>query len=135
MSKQTLRPDLLWAIEAAQDKQAAEITLLDLAGFGAFTDAFLLCTGLSTPQVQAIREAIEDKLKDHGLRPNHREGRAGAEWLLLDYGSFIVHVFTERVRKYYDIERLWRTARRSDYTESAPGASAGGGGAACTIPA
>ncbi len=81
MSKQPLRPDLLWAIEAAQDKQAAEVTVLDLAGLGAFTDAFLLCTGLSTPQVQAICDAIEEKLETHGRRPDHREGRAGAEWL------------------------------------------------------
>lgn len=127
MSKQTLRPELLWAIEAAHDKQATEVTLLDLSGLGAFTDGFLLCTGLSTPQVQAICDAIEEKLEAHGLRPDHREGRGGAEWLLLDYGSFIVHIFTERVRQFYDIERLWRMARRYNYTETLPDAAAGGG--------
>jgi ribosome-associated protein len=122
-----LRPELRWAIEAAQDKQAAAVTLLDMAGLGAFTDAFLLCTGFSTPQVQAICDAIEEKLKAHGIRPQHREGRGGAEWLLLDYGRFIVHVFTERLHRYYDLERLWRTARRMDFTDSLPDASAAGG--------
>ena len=114
MTADPLRPELRWAIEAAQDKQAAAVTLLDLTGLGAFTEAFLVCTGFSTPQVEAIVEAIEDKLRQHGLRPIHREGKHGAEWLLLDYGRFIVHVFTERQRLYYDLERLWRAGRRID---------------------
>ncbi len=118
-----LRPELRWAIEAAQDKKAADLTLLDLAGLGAFTDAFLLCTGFSSPQLQAISDGIEGALEQHGLRPAHREGRGGAEWLLLDYGSFIVHIFTERLRHYYDLERLWRIARRVDFNDPASGDS------------
>jgi len=125
MSKETLRPELRRAIEAAQDKKAAAVTLLDLKGLGAFTDAFLLCTGFSTPQVQAICDSIEASLEAYGLRPVHREGRAGAEWLLLDYGGFIVHIFTERLRQYYDIERLWRVARRIDFSDPSSGASSG----------
>jgi ribosome-associated protein len=120
-----LRPELRWAIEAAQDKQAAAITLLDLSGLTAFTEAFLLCTGFSTPQVEAIAEAVEEKLRQHGLRPLHREGRQGAEWILLDYGRFIVHIFTERQRLYYDLERLWRAARRIDVTEPQPADGSG----------
>ena len=129
MSTETVRPELRSAIEAAQNKQAGAITLLDLTGLGAFTDSFLLCTGYSTPQVQAITDAIEEALQARGLRPQHREGRSGAEWVLLDYGSFIVHVFTERLRLFYDLERLWRMARRVDFHEGAPGASAAGGAA------
>ena len=110
MSTEKLRPELLSAIEAAQNKKADAITLLDLTGLGAFTDYFLLCTGYSTPQVEAIIDAIEEALKAHGLRPLHREGRSGAEWLLLDYGGFIVHVLTERLRLFYDLERLWARA-------------------------
>ena len=125
-----LRPELQSAIAAAQDKKAAAITLLDLAGLGAFTESFLLCTGFSTPQLQAIADGIEEALKSQGLRPAHREGRGGAEWLLLDYGSFIVHIFTERLRLYYDLERLWRMGRRIDFTESLPDSSATGGGTA-----
>jgi ribosome-associated protein len=128
LSTETLRPELISAVEAAQNKKAEAITLLDLRGLGAFTDYFLLCTGYSTPQVEAISDAIEETLKARGLRPQHREGRSGAEWLLLDYGGFIVHIFTERLRLFYDLERLWRVARRIDYDENAPGSSAAGGG-------
>ena len=127
MTAETLRPELRWAIEAAQDKQAAAITLLDMSGLGAFTEAFLLCSGFSTPQVEAIAEAIEHKLREHGIRPIHHEGQHGAEWLLLDYGRFVVHIFSERQRLYYDLERLWRAARRIDIVEPSPGKSAAGG--------
>jgi len=127
VTAETLRPELHWAIEAAQDKKAASITLLDMSGLGAFTEAFLLCTGFSTPQVEAIAEAVERKLREQGLRPIHREGRQGSEWVLLDYGRFLVHVFTERQRLYYDLERLWRAARRIDIVEPSPGKSAAGG--------
>lgn len=127
MTAQTLRPELRLAIEAAQNKKAAGVTLLDLTGLGAFTDYFLVCTGLSTPQVRAITDGIEETLHARGMRPTHREGRSGAEWLLLDYGSFIVHVFSERLREFYDLERLWRQARRIDFTEPSEDAAAAGG--------
>jgi ribosome-associated protein len=128
LSTETLRPELISAVEAALNKKAEAITLLDLRGLGAFTEYFLLCTGYSTPQVEAISDAVEQALKARGLRPQHREGRSGAEWLLLDYGGFIVHIFTERLRLFYDLERLWRMARRIDFDENAPGSSAAGGG-------
>jgi ribosome-associated protein len=127
VTAETLRPELRWAIEAAQNKQAAGLTLLDLRGLGAFTEYFLLCTGLSTPQLRAISEGIEESLHAHGLRPLHREGRAGAEWLLLDYGGFIVHILSKRLRHFYDLERLWRQARRTDFSEASEDASAAGG--------
>jgi ribosome-associated protein len=114
----SFRPELRWAIDAAQDKKAEAITVLDLTGLGAFTEAFLLCTGFSAAQIAAIIDGIEEKLREHGMRPIHREGRKGAEWVLLDYGRFIVHVFTERQRHYYDLERLWRAGRRIDVTST-----------------
>jgi ribosome-associated protein len=129
LSTENLRPELLSAIEAAQNKKAGAITLLDLTGLSAFTDYFLLCTGYSTPQVEAISDAVQEALKARGLRPQHREGRSGAEWLLLDYGGFIVHILTERLRLFYDLERLWRMARRIDFDENSPGSSASGGDA------
>ena len=129
MSTENLRPERLSAIEAAQEKKAGAVTLLDLTGLGAFTDYFLLCTGYSTPQVEAISDAVEEALKARGLRPQHREGRSGAEWLLLDYGSFIVHILSDRLRLFYDIERLWRMARRIDFDENEPGSPASGGAA------
>jgi ribosome-associated protein len=119
--KHSLQREIRVAIAAAQEKQAAEITLLDFQGLGAFTDGFLLCTGFSARQVDAICDEIEQQLARIGVDLRHREGAAGAEWMLLDFGSFIVHVFTERARRYYDLERLWRTAHRIDFTE--PGAA------------
>ena len=109
--KASLQPELRVAIAAAQEKQAAQITLLDFQGLGAFTDGFLVCTGFSAPQVDAICDEIERQLARIGVHLMHREGKAGAEWMLLDFGSFIVHVFTERARHYYDLERLWRAGK------------------------
>jgi ribosome-associated protein len=116
--KDALTPALRAAIEAAQEKQASDITLLSLAGLGAFTDHFLICTGFSTPQLEAISDEIERRVERLHIRRVHREGSSGAEWVLLDFGSFIVHVFSERARHYYDLERLWRAAKRTDIHSS-----------------
>jgi ribosome-associated protein len=107
-----LRPELRCAIEAAQNKKAAGVTLLDLTDLGAFTGYFLICTAFSTPQVDAIADEIEGQLSLLGLRAEHREGRSQSEWVLLDYGGFLVHIFTERARLFYDLERLWRPAKK-----------------------
>jgi ribosome-associated protein len=119
VNKDKLRPEIRWAVEAAQEKQAVDITVLKLSGAGAFAEYFLLCSGRSQPQIQAIGEAIEERLERQNVRLAHREGKSGAEWVLLDYGSFVVHIFSERARQYYDLERLWRTAERLDFP--APG--------------
>jgi ribosome-associated protein len=111
----SLRPEISWAVEAAQDKQAVDVTVLKLAGVGAFAEYFLLCSGNSSPQIQAIGDAIDERLRSHGIRFAHREGKTGAEWLLLDYGAFVAHIFSERARQYYDLERLWRSAERIDF--------------------
>jgi ribosome-associated protein len=111
----SLRPEIRWAVEAAQDKQAVDITVLKLSGIGTFAEYFLLCSGTSQPQIQAIGEAIDECLRSHGIRFSHREGKPGAEWVLLDYGDFVAHIFSERARQYYDLERLWRTAERIDF--------------------
>ncbi len=114
MIPNSLRPELRLAIEAAQSKKAAAVTVLDLEGLGAFTSAFVLCTGFSPPQVQAISDAVDERLSLFGYVLLHREGYNSASWVLLDYGSFVVHVFSETARLFYDIERLWRAARRTD---------------------
>jgi ribosome-associated protein len=115
------RPELGWAIEAAQNKKGAGITLLDLRKLGSFTDYFLICSGFSAPQIQAIADGIEQELGSRGIAPAHREGYQSAEWVLLDYGGFLVHIFSEKARLFYDLERLWRSARRMDIPE--PGAA------------
>jgi len=79
---------------------------------GAFTDYFLVCSGTNPRQIQAIADEVEKKLGETGLRPNSIEGYRQAEWVLLDYVDFVVHVFSERARRFYDLERLWKSARR-----------------------
>ena len=125
--KTHIPPHVHTAIGAAQEKQAADVVLLDLEGLGAFTDYFLVCTGFSSPQLQAICDEIEERLERTGNRRVRREGKSGSDWMLLDFGGLIVHVFTERARHFYDLERLWRAARRIEFTESREGNSLGGG--------
>ena len=111
MNLESLPEMVRLAIEAAQSKKAGGITVVDLHGVGAFTDYFVICTGFSTPQMQAICNEIEEVLHRELKRtPEHREGHRSAEWALLDFGSVIVHVFGEQARRYYDLERLWRAA-------------------------
>jgi len=101
------------AVEAMQNKKASNITVLDLSKIGTFTEYFVVCTGFSTPQVQAICSEVEEQLyKELKREPEHREGRNSADWALLDFGSFVVHVFSEQARRFYDLERLWRNVPR-----------------------
>jgi len=105
-------------IEAMQNKKASAITVLDLSAIGSFTEYFVVCTGFSSPQVQAICTEIEEQLyKELKREPQHREGRRSADWALLDFGSFVVHVFSEQARRFYDLERLWRNVPRYDIAD------------------
>ena len=100
------------AAQAALDKKARDLTLLDLDGVATFSGYFLLCTGDSRPQVQAIADSIQEQLGSHGLKAHHVEGYQVGEWVLLDYMDFIVHIFSSKARAFYDLERLWRPAKR-----------------------
>jgi ribosome-associated protein len=104
-------PTWLAAVRAAESKKATDIKVLDLTGITSFTDYFVLCTGANTRQIQAISEEIGLRLKDRGELPASVEGYKEAEWVLVDYGDFLVHVFSPRARAYYDLERLWRAAK------------------------
>jgi ribosome-associated protein len=106
------------AIRACLDKKAEEITILELEkGSGAFTDYFVVCSGTNPRQVQAIADEVELRLKGAGVRPTHTEGYRQAEWVLIDYVDFVVHIFSEKARKFYDLERLWKSARRMEPAE------------------
>jgi ribosome-associated protein len=100
------------AAAAALDKKADELVLLNLEGVASFTSYFLLCTGHSARQVQAIADSVDEQLARCGLHPAHLEGYENAEWVLLDYVDFVVHVFSDAARGFYDLERLWRRATR-----------------------
>ena len=128
MNYNSLPQGVRLAVEAAQNKKAAAISVLDLSGVGAFTSYFVICTGFSTPQVQAICTEVEEQLyKEQGRSPGHREERGSSEWALLDFGSFIVHVFSEQARHFYDLERLWRSAPKLEIPDEPEGASRHGG--------
>ncbi|MCS6884491.1 MAG: ribosome silencing factor [Acidobacteriota bacterium] len=99
-------------VACAGDKKAVDIVILDLREVAQFTDYFVICNGRSNRQVQAICEQIEEKLSQRGVRPLHIEGFEAARWILMDYGDFIVHIFDEEARKFYELERLWRDAPR-----------------------
>jgi len=105
------------AARAASDKKANDIVLLDLREIASFTEFFLICTGANSRQVQAISDAVAEQLRNEGKRPLHIEGYSSAEWILLDYGDFIVHVFSGASRRFYDLERLWRDAKRVEIKE------------------
>jgi ribosome-associated protein len=113
MKKNALKQQIAAAIQACLEKKAEELSILEMEkGSGAFTDYFVLCSGTNPRQVQAIADEVELRLKAADLRPSHVEGYKQAEWVLIDYVDFVVHVFSEKARKFYDLERLWKSAKR-----------------------
>lgn len=113
MKKNELKNQVTAAIQACLEKKAEELSILEMEkGSGAFTDYFVLCSGTNPRQVQAIADEVEMRLKKAGIRPNNIEGYNQAEWVLIDYVDFVVHVFSEKARKFYDLERLWKSAKR-----------------------
>ena len=107
----------LLCLKAALEKKALNPVLLELKGMNSFTDYFLLCSGKSDRQVQAIAQGIEEVLKKKGVRPLGQEGMAGGRWILMDYEDVIVHIFLEPIRSFYDLEGLWIDAPRIDLQE------------------
>ena len=112
-----LPSQIVAAIDAARGRKATELTVLDLKKTAAFTDYFLICTGANPRQVHAIADAIEESLKAKKVRPTHVEGYQRAEWILLDYFDFVVHVFSTHARQFYGLERLWGEATRIELAD------------------
>ena len=117
-----LPADISAAVQAALDKKAQEALVLDLRHTPAFTDFFVLCSGQNTRQVQAIADAVEAALRARGIRSSHIEGYDRAEWILMDFFTFIVHVFTPQTRAFYSLERLWGDAERIEIPGDSPAA-------------
>ncbi len=109
-----LPPQVQAAVQAARDKKGIDLVVLDLRALHGFTDYFVLCSGQSARQVQAIADAVEESLRKVQVRPAHVEGYERADWVLLDYFDFIVHVFRTERREFYALERLWGSAERVD---------------------
>ena len=114
MPTQDIRKQVALALEAVNNKKADDVALLQLPGESStFTDYFLICSGSNPRQVQAIADEVDERLsKDMGVEPNAREGYQTAEWILLDYVDFVVHIFNAQRRAYYDLERLWKSAHK-----------------------
>ncbi len=105
------------ALEAALDKKAADVVVLELDGVCSFSDSFIICSGTSARQNQAISDGVKERLRQSGHRASHIEGYSEGEWILMDYLDFVVHIFTERAREFYDLERLWRAGTRRNAEE------------------
>ena len=99
------------AVRAAEDKQAKDLRVLDLHGVTTFADYFIICSGQNKRQIQAISDEVLHRLKGLGELPNSIEGYDNADWILMDYGDYLIHIFSNTARSYYDLERLWRDAK------------------------
>ena len=115
LDKRNLSKHVKISIKASQEKKAEQIVVLDLRNVSSFTDYFVIMQGNSKRQNMAIYESIEQALKKENIKPLSIEGRKNAEWILMDYGYFIIHVFSKEAREYYYLEKLWGDAPRSDY--------------------
>ena len=117
------------ALHAAGEKKAHDLVVLDLREVASFTDFFAIASGTNVRQVQAVADEVQEQLRNRlGVRPARVEGYNSAEWVLLDYGDFIFHVFEEKSRRFYDLERLWRDAARVPLPAEAGGAGGAGSG-------
>jgi ribosome-associated protein len=115
--KRRLTSEVTRAVRAALDKKAANVVVLDLRNTPAFTDFFVLCSGQNQRQIKAIADSVEEALRGAKIRPAHVEGYDRAEWILMDFFTFIVHVFTPHTREFYALERLWGDAERIEISD------------------
>jgi ribosome-associated protein len=123
-SKTSLRPPaklpkaVSGAVNAAREKKAIDVVVLDLRKTGGFTDYFVICTGTNPRQIQAIADAVTEALrKEFGERPALAEGIEKSEWILLDFFNFVVHIFSRECRAFYGLERLWGNAARYEFAD------------------
>ena len=120
MKTPTTRQQVLTALAACQDKKAEDLAILEMdKASSAFTDYFVICSGTNPRQIQAIADEVETRLEQYGMRPTHVEGYQKADWVLLDYVDFVVHVFSPQTRSFYDLERLWKSAKKLSAAELA----------------
>ena len=108
-----IRSQVVSAVQACEEKKGEDISILEMdKSSSAFTDYFVICTGRNPRQVQAIADEVELRLKKAGNSANQVEGYNQADWILIDFVDFVVHIFSEASRKFYDLERLWKSAKK-----------------------
>lgn len=120
VAKKAIEPTWLTCVRAAEEKKALDIKVLDLTGVSSFTDFFVICTGTSTKQNQAISDEVAMSMKKRGELPLSVEGYSQGEWILTDYGDVVIHALTPKSRTYYDLERLWRDGKPVEIPAPAP---------------
>ena len=99
------------AVAALEDKKAADIKVLDISEISVIADFFIIATGANEPQIKAMVDNVDEVLSKHGIKPKSTEGYNNANWVLLDYGDIIIHIFDEENRSFYDLERIWRDGK------------------------
>ncbi len=109
--------------DALDDKKGNDIVLLDVGDLFQITEVFVIVTGTSRPHVQTLAESVEEKLREFGRRALRNEGKAEAEWVLIDFGDVVLHVFQQEARDFYGLERLWGDAARIDWEPASSEAS------------
>lgn len=117
MKQNDVKAQVALAVQACMEKKAEDIRILRLDAASGLTDYFIICSGANPRQVEAIGEAVDEKLSRAGVEPMNIDGRRSADWMVLDYSDFMVHVFSENARKFYDLERLWKTATRVELAD------------------
>ncbi|HWS97628.1 MAG TPA: ribosome silencing factor [Candidatus Methylomirabilis sp.] len=117
MKRNDVKAEVAIAVKACQEKKAEDISILRLDAASGLTDYFVICSGANPRQVEAIAEAVDEHLSKAGVEPVNIDGRRSEIWVALDYGDFMVHVFSESARKFYDLERLWKTASKVELAE------------------
>ena len=117
MKRNDVKAEVAIAVKACQEKKAEDVSILRLDAASGLTDYFVICSGANPRQVEAIAEAVDEHLSMAGVEPVNVDGRRSEIWVALDYGDFMVHVFSESARKFYDLERLWKTATKVELAE------------------
>ena len=115
LTKRSLPREVRISVEAGLEKKGEDIVVLDLRDLASFTGYFVILQGNSSRQNRAIYESIEQKLKQESILPLSIEGKKNAEWILMDYGNFIIHVFSKEAREYYMLDKLWGDSPRLNY--------------------
>lgn len=100
-----------------EEKKGRDVTVLETDSVTTLADYFVICTGVSTPQLKALADASEKELKEEDITPNHVEGHRGETWILQDYGDVVLHIFSEEAREFYSLDRLWADAKEMDPLE------------------
>ncbi len=122
MNREECRTCVKKAVDALNEKKAIDVRVIDIGEISSLADYFVIAGASNKNQIEALMDNVEEALEKDGLTPKHIEGKGGAEWILLDYSDFVIHIFNEESRAFYDIERLWSDGKSVDMNSDEKGA-------------